>query len=102
METGPKRRPPNTRHLKSAVNRVSTNRVQEGENRAESPKIGRTAHSQPNRAPPLQQKLPCKNKELKSRSASDHTKTNKLCIIYVFAVLTRAITLQYVTFILRP
>src|SRR5882757_8010049 len=36
------------------------------------------------------------------RGPSDLTKTNNLCIIYVFAGLTRGITLQYVAFILRP
>ena len=40
--------------------------------------------------------------ELWTSCTTDHTKTNKLCIIYVFAGLTRGITLQYVTFILRP
>ena len=34
------------------------------------------------------------------RGTSDLTKTNNLCIIYVFAALTRGITLQYVAFIL--
>ena len=57
---------------------------------------------QPKWASPLQSEFACDLIGLETRSASDPSKTNKLCIIYVFAGLTRAMALQYVTFILRP